>query len=384
MVQNSMIRVIAFFLLLLFFACNTEKQQQSVHDLFEGQEPDSVYTPFYATGFSVSYDGDIKLVQVSDPWDSKKPGSCFIVGPEDTPDKFKTSDADFICYPVKNWSAFSSTQIVFAEKLGVLETLKSVAEPQYISNNEVQERLKAGKIRDVGLADAADLEVLLDAEPQFVFVSPFKDNRYGMIEEAGLTLINDAGYLEPSPLGRAEWFVFFSTFFNKEDTAIDLFKNIERRYISVKQEVDKTSKSPSVLTGTMFNGVWHIPAGDSYMAGLLDDAGAAYAYEDKPGTGSLSLDFETVFNDFRDCDYWVLTINHPGRFTKDDLVKKDERYSDFEAFKKNNVLFSNTGKSLFFERGIIEPDVILKDLAACFHPDLYPDHDFVYFQFLKE
>lgn len=374
----------AFALVLLLSSCHFSGEQEAGSIPFEGQEPDSVYNPFYASGFSVSYYDEIKVVKIADPWDSEKSADYVIAGPSDASQKIKTAGFPFVEYPVDNWSAFSSTQVVFAEKIGVLNTLKTVAESQYISNEEVNERIESGELRDVGPANSADVEVLLDSDPAFVFVSPFKDNRYRHLEEAGLTLINDAGYLESSPLGRAEWLVFFSAFFDKEDRAIEIFKDIESRYQGIREKVEDKKSRPTVLTGTLFEGNWHIPAGDSYMARLFSDAGADYAYKDKEGTGSLSLDFETVFNDFHDSDYWVLTINHPGEFTSSDLKEMDERYSDFKAFQEGRVLVSNTRHSLFFERGIIEPDVVLKDLAASFYPDEFSGYSPKYFHLLND
>jgi len=374
----------AFALVLLLSSCHSPGGRESTSKPFEGQEPDSVYKPSYASGFSVSYYGEIKVIKIEDPWNSDASADYVIAGPADSPKKLKTGSFTFVEYPVDNWSAFSSTQVVFAEKIDVLNTLKTVAESRYISNSEVKERIEAGEIRDVGPANAADVEVLLDSGPAFIFVSPFKDNRYGHLQEAGLTLINDAGYLESSPLGRAEWFVFFSTFFNKEDKAIGIFKNIESRYNKIRGKVENKESRPTVLTGTLFEGTWHIPAGDSYMARLFADAGADYAYKNKKGAGSLSLDFETVFNDFHDSDYWVLTVNHPGEFTCSVLKEMDERYSDFQAFQEEQVLVSNTRHSLFFERGIIEPDVVLKDLAASFYPGEFPGYTPKYFHFLKD
>ncbi|MFO8001989.1 MAG: ABC transporter substrate-binding protein [Marinilabilia sp.] len=374
----------AFALIFILSACQSGHQKDSVSDLFEGQEPDSVYSPSYASGFSISYYDEIRVIQLDDPWGQENQADYVLAGPEDASPEFRSAGVPFVEYPVDHWSAFSSTQVVFAEKIGVLETLNSVAEPEYISNSYVKERLESGEIRDVGLANAADVEVLLQSSPDFIFVSPFKDNRYRHLEEAGLLLLNDASYLESSPLGRAEWLVFFSTFFNREDQAIEIFQAIESRYNKIKEKVARKEKSPTVLTGTLFEDSWHIPAGDSYMAQLFADAGADYAYKDKSGTGSLSLDFETVFHDFRESDYWVMTVNHPGRFKKSDLLEMDERYVDFEAFKNDRVLVSNTSHSLFFEKGIIEPDVVLKDLAATFYPGEFPEYSREYFDFLKD
>ncbi|PWD97801.1 ABC transporter substrate-binding protein [Marinilabilia rubra] len=383
MVQRTFLWVLALVIIVLS-ACNSDKKQDPVKNLFGNQEPDSVYTPFYAKGFSISYFGDNKLIEVYDPWDSTRAGSLFVVGDETTPEKFRNSQIPFIEFPVTNWAAFSSTQVVFAEKIGMLETLKSVAEPQYISNSYIQERLKKDEVRNVGMANAADVEVLLEVSPQFIFVSPFKDNRYSHLADAGLLLINDASYLETSPLGRAEWLVFFSAFFDKEKEAVSIFKEISERYNSITGKVSETNIRPTVVTGTLFNAIWYMPAGESYMARLFNDAGTSYEYSDREGTGSLGLDFETVFNDFHDSDYWIFTVNHAGQFTRDDLLQMDERYGDFHAFKDGKIIFSNTHHSLFYEKGIIEPDVVLKDLAASLHPNLYPNYEAVYFEFLNE
>ncbi|WP_016777015.1 ABC transporter substrate-binding protein [Anaerophaga thermohalophila] len=371
-------------LIVLLSSCYSGTKQNTVSGLFEEQEPDSLYVPAYAKGFSIAYYGDLKLIHVEDPWNSDAVGKYVLVGPGECPVKYKPAEIDYVRYPVRNWSAFSSTQIEFAEKIGVLETLGSVAEPMYISNSFVQKGVREGNIRNVGMAASADVEVLLDSAPQFVFVSPFKDNRYGPLIDAGLLVINDASYLEVTPLGRAEWLIFFSAFFDRENEALGTFNKIEKRYQTVKEEVKGTIDRSSVMTGYLFNDVWYMPAGDSFMATLFEDAGADYLYSERPGTGSLALDFETVFNDFYSSDFWVLTVNHSGRFTMSDLARMDERYTGFEAFKKENVLVTNTNYSGFFEKGIIEPDLVLKDLAFYFHPDHFPGYEPAYFHLLKE
>lgn len=381
MVQRTFFWALA--LVFILSSCNPHREQNPVEQIFGNQKPDSVYNPVYAKGFSISYFGDVKLIEIADPWDSTRTGSLFLVGDDSSPAKYRNTKIPFVEQPVGNWSAFSSTQVVFAEKIGMLETLKSVAEPQYISNAYIQNRLEKGEVRNVGMANAADVEVLLEVAPQFIFVSPFKDNRYRHLEDAGLILINDAGYLETSPLGRAEWLVFFSAFFDKEKQAVGIFEDITDSYNGIKERVRKTDSRPDVLTGTLFNDIWYMPAGDSFMANLFKDAGASYKYANKAGTGSLALDFETVFNDFHKSDFWVFAVNHPGGFSVADLLQMDGRYGDFEAFKNGKILFTNTSNSLFYEKGIIEPDVVLKDLSAGFHPELYPNYQPVYFEFLK-
>jgi iron complex transport system substrate-binding protein len=77
-------------------------------------------------------------------------------------------------------------------------------------------------------------------------------------------------------------------------------------------------------------------------------------------------------------------VNHPGDFRASDFLAMDDRYVDFEAFKKGHVLFTNSAHSQFFEKGVLEPHVILKDLASLMHPDLFPEYRPVYFEFLHQ
>lgn len=370
--------------LMLLSSCQSPNTEDPVLKLFADFQPDSVFQPTYAKGFSIYYYDSLKLIYIADPWDETAPGKYILAGSGPCPKQFKSPDLDYLRYPVKNWSAFSSTQIEFANKIGVLNTLGSVAEPQYISNQYVHERLRKGKIKNIGMAYSPDIEVLLSSSPQFVFVAPFKDNKYTPLVDAGLLLIYDSSYLESSPLGRAEWLIFFSVFFDKEKVAIQQFYDIEQRYNNIAVKANAVNFKPDILTGHIYNDVWYMPAGDSYMAQLFEDAGADYRYKNRAGTGSIGLDFETVFNDFHSSDIWVLIVNHQGTFNKSDLLQMDERYAGFEAFKKDRILVSNSNYSGFFEKGIVEPHVILKDLAFYLHPNLFPDYEPVYFQWLKE
>ncbi|WP_026472910.1 ABC transporter substrate-binding protein [Alkaliflexus imshenetskii] len=341
---------------------------------------DSVYRPKYARGFVIHYLGDDKIVEVANPWDSTQASDYFFI---DNSGTVKLESIPSIKAPVLNWSAFSSTQVIMADVLDVLQTLKSVAEPEYISNEFVKQGLSERLIRNVGMASSPDMEVLLLSNPQFVFVSPFKDNQYEQLKEAGLVVIPDAGYLENVPLGRVEWLVFFGAFFNREADALRYFASVEQQYFEAVNVTSSVSVRPSVTTGYLFQDVWFLPAGESFLAELFRDAGAAYPYANVSGRGSLAYDFEKVFFDCHECDYWVLTINHPDTFTYDQLHRMDERYAGFSAYKNRKVIYSNTAYSMFFEKAWIEPHIILKDLSAYLHPGLFDNHQPVYFNLLK-
>lgn len=365
----------------LLFSCTFGEKKSVITDLSELGTPDSVYIPNHAGGFSISYYGPDKLIEVANPWDSSLAPDYFFI---DNSGNHSIKGIPVIKAPVTNWSAFSSSQVVLADILGVLETLKSVAEPEYISNGQIKTGLQTGAVKNVGMASMPDLEVLLLSHPQFIFVSPFKDNQYDQLREAGLVVVPDAGYLESSPLGRTEWIMFFGAFFNLEKEAYNYFINAKSAYEQVQQQLANVKIKPTITTGYLFQDIWFLPAGESYIATLFRDAGASYPYNETPGKGSLALDFEKVFHDTHQCKYWVLTVNHPGKFGYSDLAAMDVRYADFIAFKTHQVICSNTSSSGYFERGWVEPHVVLMDLAKAFHPDIFSEHQPVYFTFIDK
>ncbi|MBL8993838.1 MAG: ABC transporter substrate-binding protein, partial [Spirochaetia bacterium] len=65
----------------------------------------------------------------------------------------------------------------------------------------------------------------------------------------------------------------------------------------------------------------------------------------------------------------------------------DERFREFSAFRHarvyNAVLRVNAnGGNDFYESGVVHPDLILGDLCKIFHPELFKDRAFFYYQSL--
>ena len=371
--------IFIFFASTTLFSCFSGDKQtiEKLSQLFG--EADSIYYPIYSKGFKIYYYGQDKVVEVFNPFDSTLQSDFFFINNTGRQD---ISGIPAINAPVGNWSAFSSSQVVMAEKLGVIETLKSVAEPEYISNQTVKDKISAGIIKNAGQASEPDIETLLLSQPQFIFVSPFKDNQYSRLQESGLLTVPDAGYMESVPLGRVEWIVFFSTFFNLEQQAITIFRDAEKSYNETKLILSEITQKPSVISGTLYQDIWFLPAGDSYIATLFHDSGANYRYSDTNGTGSLTYNFEKVLFDALNSDFWLITVNFPGNFTYNDFKLMDERYSEFKAFKEKRIIYSNTYNSGYYEWGWMEPQTVLKDFAKVFYPHLFPDHKPVFFTVL--
>jgi len=368
-------------LLLLLVGCQTKqgnKQGIAIGKVLK------CYTPKYAKGFAINYFKGYKELVINNPWDEKAEAERFYLVQDTTVlPKLSVAEGYILNDPITRWIPLASTMVNYVDLLNKKSTICGVAESQYISDEYMKQRLKSGEIRDVGMAFSPDFEVIVDLEPDFVMVSPFKDNNFSALKSAGVPIITNADYLENTPLGRAEWMVFVAALFDAEEQAQQLFDTMERNYMDAKVKAAAANDHPTVFTGHLYQGVWHTPAGESYMANFFKDAGVNYIYQDTEGTGSISLDFETIFDRAHQTDYWMFIVNYPGEFSYEAFRKMDGRYADFKAFQQKNVIMTNTSHSLFYEKGVLQPDVVLNDMIHAFHPELDPDYQSVFFYNLK-
>ena len=187
--------------------------------------------------------------------------------------------------------------------------------------------------------------------------------------------------MESSLLGRAEWIKFIGAFFNREAKADSVFRTIEMNYFKMINIGQKAPRHPSVLIGMPFKGTWHMSGGRSYMARLLEDAGADYYWKNDTTRGSIPLSFEVVLDKQQDCDFWF-EVNAQ---TREEILVKDPRYGLFKAWKNNNLYnnkrrMNENGGNDYWQSGVLHPDLILADLIHILHPELLPDHTLYYFQ----
>ncbi|MCF6188152.1 MAG: hypothetical protein L3J49_11855 [Desulfobulbaceae bacterium] len=122
--------------------------------------------------------------------------------------------------------------------------------------------------------------------------------------------------------------------------------------------------------------------GESFAARFLADAGADYIWKDLPGTGSMPMDIEMVYERGAAADFWVNTGNWA---TLAQAVRSAPRMATFKAIKEKRLYNRNrrvndSGANDYWESGMVQPDVILADLIRIFHPELLPNHELYYYQ----
>ncbi len=383
--EKEMITKVFSIVLLMGIAFNACQMKGSANSSVGNSiEPDSVLSPSYAKGFEISYYPDYKKISLLDPWNTQTPAiDLYLTADSVVQANLSKQGFTVVKTPVQRWVAMSSTMINYAHLLHEKESIVGVAEPQYISDDYVTDRISKGEVKNIGMAFAPNTEIIVDLVPDFVMASPFKEDHFASIRSAGIPVVTNSDYLENTPLGRAEWLVFVSSLFDKEKEGLAAFKLIENEYLSVQDQAQKASVQPTVFTGHLYQGIWHTPAGESYMANFFNHSGSNYIYKATEGTGSLSLDFESILVKAIDVDYWVMIINEPKGITYQSIQAMDSRYADFTAFKKRNIIVTNSAYSLYFEEGVLKPQVVLKDLVFAFHPELFPNYKPVYFYHLN-
>ena len=120
-------------------------------------------------------------------------------------------------------------------------------------------------------------------------------------------------------------------------------RRIAARYNELKELTaeGKVKKRPVVLSGEMRGGNWYAVGGESFLAQLFKDAGADYFLKNDKRSGGVTLDFETVYNQGDEADYWRIVNSYPGTFSYEALKEQDPRYADFRASERKDHLLQH-------------------------------------------
>ena len=133
----------------------------------------------------------------------------------------------------------------------------------------------------------------------------------------------------------------------------------------------------------MHYGTWHAVGGKNYLAQIFRDAGADYVIQDEETAGE-NLEFEKMYALAANADYWRILNSFPGDFSYEALKSSEPRNEFFKAYKERKVIYCNMKQQPYYEITPVQPDVLLKDFVAIFHPELVePDYQPTYYRLLK-
>lgn len=336
---------------------------------------------------SIDYHKSYKTLKVTNP-ETKDVQTTVLVQcgaepPELTGD---LEGAAVVTLPATSIVAPSTTEISNFELLGALDHIGATGATEYLSSTKALEHFKTKNVPAIANQSGdLDAEKIIASKPDLVFMAGMESDAYTVIEDAKIPVVDDNAWLESTPLGRAEWLKFFAALTNTEAQANTEYDRIKTAYTDVKTKVGRVATKPTVLAGSAYEGQWYVPGTDSYVAKYIEDAGGDYVMKQQAGTGSDPVDFEKVIAEGGQADIWINgQTSSPGWATTADIIAADARLGELKAVKDGKVFnpmkqIGAGGGNNYWERGVIEPDKVLNDLAAAFHPDQYPGYESAYY-----
>lgn len=291
-------------------------------------------------------------------------------------------DGTIIETPLKTSLVYSSVHAGVIKELGKINAVTAICDAQYYKVTEILDGLKNGTIADAGSSMSPSIELILNHQPQTILASPFQNAGHGAIERLGIPIIECADYMESSPLGRAEWIKLIGRLYGNSALADSLFMTVADNYASLVSLVADVNCRPTVVSEMVTDGVWYVPGGASYMSQMFSDAGAAYPWQDDKSSGSLQLDFATVYERAHDADFWIIKT-FDSDMTLSKLKENYPLHERMRAFHSGGVYSCNTATSSFFEDFPFHPDLLLHEFINIFHPGVLPDSTLRYYRQVK-
>lgn len=339
----------------------------------------------HAENFSLTYAEGYQVLTVNEPSPGAAPESYVLTSCDAAPElPPELASAQRIPVPVESLYSGSTTHLPLLVDLDRVDVLTGVATAGFVSSPEVRERLATGAVAEYAPTEQIAVERVVAGRPDVLMTGGFDDPAYASLRGAGIPVVANAEYLEPTALGRAEWIKVMAALTGDEMRAGAVFDQVEAAYTGTAERAAGAPPVP-VVAGSMFQGTWSVPAGGSYLGGLIEDAGGANPWADDPSASSLTLDFETVFAAAGQAPVWLATQDWAGRA---DALAEDSRYGTLAAMQAGRTWTANRaigpgGGNDFYERGVTRPDLVLADMVAILHPELAPDHEFTFYTELR-
>ena len=138
------------------------------------------------------------------------------------------------------------------------------------------------------------------------------------------------------------------------------------------------------MINTPYADSWFMASTSSYVARLIADAGGDYIYRRNTSNTSLPIDIEEAARLCAEADVW---INVGSISSLDDMRRQFPKFADVPAVESGAVYNSDRrvhaeGGNDFWESGMVNPDIILRDMIKIFHPELISE-EFVYYRQLE-
>jgi iron complex transport system substrate-binding protein len=351
--------------------------------------PDKV-TVEDATSFRVEYRKSFKVVTVNQAY-AGGPFERYILVQCGTPAPKREgtlAGAQVVNVPITSLYAASTTHLPFLVDLGRLDVLTGVSRRADLVGDEILRQVSGRSVREFAARGAIDAESVVAGRPSVLMAGGAFSSSFTTIRAAGVPVVANTEWLEPTALARAEWLKYVAAFLNEERRAHASYRVLRDRYraLSARATSVRESSWPLVMTGRASRGTFVIAGGRSYVAALIKDAGGRYVWADNAGAGMPSVDLEAQVQRAAHADIW---INGGGWKSLTDMLDDEPRYAEFKAFQRGQVWvyerrLTQDGSNDYWSRSVSRPDLVLADLVKIFHPSLMADRPFEWYMRVPE
>jgi iron complex transport system substrate-binding protein len=270
-------------------------------------------------------------------------------------------NAQQIQVPVNNLAALSVSFVGAFQTLDALEVIRATSSKQFIYNKKIVQRIDAGEVIPVDYESGLSPESCLKSGISVILYSGFGQPypNQDKLAQLGVICMPIYDWEEVNPLGKAEWIKVFGVLVGKEKLASQYFNQIEREYKQLKIKAAEIKHRKKVLCGSLLGDIWYTPAGGSYFAKMLNDAGFDYVYKDSKGTASLAQSMEQIIKDEQKCEVWINAEASDLR----QLYNLNGNYRHFNTVSKGSVYSYTTNANYYWEYSQVNPHWLLKDLV---------------------
>lgn len=367
--QTIRLHFICLLLLLLTNACATR-----VETVGTGMS--------YATLLSIS-DGDgYSLVKVRDPWHEGQTLHTYLLVDRTSrthlPDSIASLPAERISVPLRHIATLSAVHAALLFELGAGQCVRGMADTEYVMADTLRHAIKSGQIADLGSSMQPDRERMIAIGADALWASPYEGAN--SITTTDIPLVSCADYMEDTPLGRAEWMRFYGRLVDRGAAADALFRQVDSCYTSLAGRTSRLRNRPRVFCDLMQGDTWPMPGGRSYRARLMDDAGADYVFASTEERGSIFLSPEEVLAHAADAPIWLVHHGGPQPLRLGDLRGSQAVYARLSALVGGKVYECNTRRVPYYEEVPFHPELLLRDVAAICHPELFAGQSWHYYR----
>ena len=364
-------QIVLFIVSTLFISCENSATLRQT-------EP--IYTPRYATGFSIERDkanGEV-LLCVKNPWQGAENIRYYY--PIDT------------LSPAKRIITMSSSHAAMLDAVGCSDCIVGLSGCRFVYNSDLCKKIAEGKISEVGYDTNFNFEKIrsLRADAVLLYgVSGEAKMITDKLNELHIPYIYIGEYLENNPLGKAEWVVALAYICGVGEKGLEFFKGVEERYNTLRNQKHRSAYRPRVMLNLPYRDSWFMPPHNSYMVQLIEDAGGTYILTENGkrktenenlSTQSTPISLEEALVLAMKADFW---INLGQISSKEELCAVAPRFAEVDAIKfgrlYNNTKRTNESRgSDFWESGCVRPDLILADLIKILHYETPTDSLYYY------